>query len=54
MKTNVYKRFDPQVMESEERIGINRGLPTTTDLTLNNNPSIMIASQNLNHSSSFL
>ena len=28
MKTNVYKRFDPQVMEREERIGINRGLPT--------------------------
>jgi hypothetical protein len=28
MKTNVYKRFDPRVMESEERIGINRGLPT--------------------------
>ena len=27
MKTNVYKRFDPPVMESEERIGINRGLP---------------------------
>jgi len=28
MKTNVYKRFDPRVMESEKRIGINRGLPT--------------------------
>jgi hypothetical protein len=28
MSTNVYKRFDPRVMESEERIGINRGLPT--------------------------
>jgi hypothetical protein len=27
MKTNVYKRFDPRVMESEERIGINRGIP---------------------------
>ena len=26
--TNVYKRFDPRVMEREERIGINRGLPT--------------------------
>jgi hypothetical protein len=30
MKTNVYKRFDPRVMEREERIGINRGLPTMT------------------------
>jgi hypothetical protein len=28
MSTNVYKRFDPRVMEREERIGINRGLPT--------------------------
>jgi hypothetical protein len=28
MKTNVYKRFDPRMMEREERIGINRGLPT--------------------------
>jgi len=28
MKTNVYKRFDPRIMEREERIGINRGLPT--------------------------
>ena len=28
MSTNVYKRFDPRVMEGEERIGINRGLPT--------------------------
>ena len=28
MKTNVYKRFDLRVMEREERIGINRGLPT--------------------------
>jgi hypothetical protein len=30
MRTVVYKRFDPRVMESEERIciGINRGLPT--------------------------
>jgi len=28
MKTNVYKRFDPRVMEREERIGINRRLPT--------------------------
>ena len=28
MSTNVYKRFDPRVMESKERIGINRGLPT--------------------------
>ena len=28
MSTNVYKRFDPWVMEREERIGINRGLPT--------------------------
>ena len=28
MKTNVYKRFDPRLMEREERIGINRGLPT--------------------------
>jgi hypothetical protein len=28
MKTNVYKRFDPRVMESEEPVGINRGLPT--------------------------
>jgi hypothetical protein len=27
MKTIVYKWFDPRVMESEERIGINRGLP---------------------------
>jgi hypothetical protein len=27
MSTNVYKRFDPRVMESEERIGINCGLP---------------------------
>jgi hypothetical protein len=26
MSTNVYKRFDPRVMEREERIGINRGL----------------------------
>jgi hypothetical protein len=26
MKTNVYKRFDPRVMEREERIGINRVL----------------------------
>ena len=30
MKTNVYKRFDPRVMEREECIGINRGLPTMT------------------------
>jgi hypothetical protein len=28
MSTNVYKRFDPRVMEREERIGINCGLPT--------------------------
>ena len=28
MKTNVYKRVDPRVMEREERIGINGGLPT--------------------------
>ena len=28
MSTNVYKRFHPRVMEREERIGINRGLPT--------------------------
>ena len=28
MSTNVYKRFDPRVMESDGRIGINRGLPT--------------------------
>jgi hypothetical protein len=28
MSTNIYKRFDPRVMEREERIGINRGLPT--------------------------
>ena len=28
MKTNVYKRFDPRVMERGERIGINGGLPT--------------------------
>ena len=28
MSTNVYKRFDPRVMEREERLGINRGLPT--------------------------
>jgi hypothetical protein len=28
MKTNVYKRFESRVMESDERIGINRGLPT--------------------------
>ena len=28
MKTNVYKRFDPRVMEREECIGINGGLPT--------------------------
>ena len=28
MITNVYKRFDPRAMEKEERIGINRGLPT--------------------------
>jgi hypothetical protein len=28
MKTNVYKRFEPRVMEKEERIGINRGLLT--------------------------
>ena len=28
MSTNVYKRFDPRVMEREERIGISRGLPT--------------------------
>jgi hypothetical protein len=27
-ETNVYKRFDPRVMEREKRIGINRGLPT--------------------------
>jgi hypothetical protein len=31
MKTNVYKRFDPRVMEREERIRINRGLPTMAD-----------------------
>jgi hypothetical protein len=31
MKTNVYKRFDPWVMEREERIRINRGLPTMAD-----------------------
>ena len=28
MSTNVSKRFDPRVMEREECIGINRGLPT--------------------------
>ena len=28
MSTNVYKRFDPRVMEREELIGINRGSPT--------------------------
>jgi hypothetical protein len=28
ISTNVYKRFDPRVMEREERIGINGGLPT--------------------------
>jgi hypothetical protein len=28
MKMNAYKRFDPRVMEREERIGINHGLPT--------------------------
>ena len=28
MSTNLYKRFDPRVMEREERIGINGGLPT--------------------------
>jgi hypothetical protein len=28
MSTNVYKRFDPRVMEREERIRINGGLPT--------------------------
>jgi len=28
MSTNVYKRFDPRVMEREERIEINRGIPT--------------------------
>ena len=28
MSTNVYKRFDQRVMEREERIGINGGLPT--------------------------
>ena len=27
MSTNVYKRFDPRVMEREERIRINHGLP---------------------------
>ena len=36
MKTNVYKRFDPRVMEREERIRINRGLPTMR----NPNPKI--------------
>ena len=33
MSTNVYKRFDPRVMEGEERIGINRGLPTMNSCT---------------------
>ena len=28
MSTNVYKRFNPRVMEREECIGINGGLPT--------------------------
>jgi hypothetical protein len=32
MKTNVYKRFDPWVMEREERIGINGGLPTMGEM----------------------
>ena len=32
MSTNVYKRFDPRVMEREERIGINRLLPTMSCL----------------------
>jgi len=32
MSTNVYKRFDPRVMEREERIEINRGLPTMVKL----------------------
>jgi hypothetical protein len=27
---NVYKRFDPQVMEREERIGINDGFTSDT------------------------
>ena len=35
MSTNVYKRFDPRVMERKERIGINRGLPTFSYLILN-------------------
>jgi hypothetical protein len=37
MRTVVYKRFDPRVMESEERIWINRGLPTMRkDMTYEN------------------
>jgi hypothetical protein len=34
LSTNVYKRFDPRVIEREERIGINRGLPTMVYPTL--------------------
>jgi hypothetical protein len=37
MSTNVYKRFDPRVMEREERIGINRGLPTMNKLKTRKN-----------------
>ena len=39
MKTNVYKQFDPQVMEREERIGINRGLPTMLKLLSQSQPN---------------
>jgi hypothetical protein len=44
MSTNVYKRFDPRVMEREEHIGINSELPTMKVMmlttTFNNIPGI--------------
>ena len=62
MSTNVYKRFDPRVMEREERIGINRGLPTmdkrktSMNFTYNKNilsiqfKSVLLLTKTLSHS----